>query len=127
VILVILRRQDRYPFVHLRPTKSLVLALLLIALTACQGDSTDLLACETVDDLSAKLAEGTDLQGYVASAELLADQVAEADDQLLRDVGTSLYIVALSWAEADFTEIEMFQANQSALILLTDRCTELRS
>ncbi len=125
--MVFLSRKHRNALVHLRGTTSLALALLLITLAACQEDSTDLLACETVDDLSQHLAEGTDLEGYVALAEVLADQVAEAGDQLLRDVGTSLYIVALRWEEGDFTEIEMYQANQSAIQLLNDRCAELRS
>ena len=125
--MAIVSRRETIAFVQLRKMKSLLLGLLLIALAACQGESTDLLACETVDDLSRHLIEGTDLQGYVALAELLANQVTEADDQLLRDVGTSLYILALRWEEGDFTQIEMFQANQSALNLLNDRCAELRS
>lgn len=125
--MAILSRNHTSPRVRLRRIRSLALALLLVALVGCQGDSTDLIACDTVDDLSRHLDEGTDLPGYVESAELLADQVTEADDQLLRDVGTSLYIVALRWEEGDFTEIEMFQANQSAVLLLNNRCAELRS
>lgn len=98
--------------------------LTMVLLVSCQSEA-DLAVCETADDLNDYFLSG-DLDGYVAETEVLADRVDEADDQVLRDVGNSLRIVAFQWSESGFDDEVLQQANQTGVDVLNARCAELR-
>lgn len=103
-----------------------LLSLALLSIVSCQSQSPDAVACETVDEIAATFLADEDLEGYVTSTEDLALELDEVDDQLLRDVGTSLYIVALQWRESGYEDEQLREANTVGVNLLANRCEELR-
>lgn len=106
-------------------TAGALLSVLVLSLVSCQSESPDEAACETVDDIVVSF-EGEDFDGYLTSAEDLATGMDQVDDQLLSDVGTSLYIVALQWSESGYEDEQLREANTLAVNLLANRCEELR-
>lgn len=117
--------QRKSVFVMTRIAKALLCSALLL-LPSCQGQSPALLACETLDEVFENLYGQGDLDIYVASTERLAEQVRDANDQLLRDVGTSLHILAVQWREAGYADEQLRQANLTGVNLLNDHCLALR-